>query len=929
MLMLERAAETVNPSECNDPAVLLACSLGSDSCPAACQKDAEETTVDENGNVVKVKSGDLQISATAAEGKKVALYGGISDLDTITLRASEAITLNSVTLERFGYSSSKDVANIWLENSNGVKIANEKSISSSKDTVTLNIKKEYRELNSEDTITIVLETVTAYDTGDKAWSSIGFKVTSVESSAKNLDISSYDPYLYDMVSYNSSKVTVTAKGKDMTYHYNNGNSYELARFQVKAGNAAVGVNGFTLTNDAVLSWTVGSGKNRVDIDKFIDDVIVTLGDGTKLSNVRFDANKDDELKVSFDEVEIAINKNIIFVVEVVLKDFDDYWKVIRFQLKETGDLNAVEKKTGARATLESKNVAMHAYLFQGGKIEVANEKIADTIDASAGSTNITVGKGKITLAGESIELNKFIITANMTGIETMKMSVNGDEYEAKYVTSPKTGFQFDRITIDENSTIEFTVDIDDNAPKRTISLGSFDKTTLSDSEWYLGKYEDARSKITSTDWAGSISLSKVRVQAAKGSLSANSTKDVEILLKQTARKVIFDGTYTATKQDVYLNWFAVMSDTWAAWDITYYLSIDGKEVGSFDHQYKGSYTTEESFIDKYEQGFSDILVKNGEKVSVKLEANVYGSDARTYANTLIIRGSDKDGNPAGLASETAAKIKVVGAGSVTVSESAVSPKEGVALNDTNITLARFTVKSSKNSEGMDLTNFKLVPTDATAPTTGLQTANVRIRVAGSELSEGTKNATDANKVDNWEFYVEDGVIVVDNLSEEIPTAGVDVEVIIKTLPSLGKYAVTLDKVNTSEPKIKFSKLIVKSIASIKSQENRWDSTTKFTFFVDKDDDNKTVSNLQLYVDSGSTYAPVGTLLSTVEDGTTLEITNANSVRFITAIVYSLDPTVTTCTTSTTNNDNCVVILKSAYRDYFKVGDAEAQIFRTK
>jgi hypothetical protein len=125
---------------------------------------------------------------------------------------------------------------------------------------------------------------------------------------------------------------------------------------------------------------------------------------------------------------------------------------------------------------------MHAYLFQGGKIEVANEKIADTIDASAGSTNITVGKGKITLAGESIELNKFIITANMTGIETMKMSVNGDEYEAKYVTSPKTGFQFDRITIDENSTIEFTVDIDDNAPKRTISLGSFDKTTLSDSE---------------------------------------------------------------------------------------------------------------------------------------------------------------------------------------------------------------------------------------------------------------------------------------------------------------------------------------------------------------------------------------------------------------------------------------------------------------
>ena len=42
MLMLQRAAENVNPSGCNDPAVLLACSLGSDSCPAACQKKADD-----------------------------------------------------------------------------------------------------------------------------------------------------------------------------------------------------------------------------------------------------------------------------------------------------------------------------------------------------------------------------------------------------------------------------------------------------------------------------------------------------------------------------------------------------------------------------------------------------------------------------------------------------------------------------------------------------------------------------------------------------------------------------------------------------------------------------------------------------------------------------------------------------------------------
>ena len=153
MLMLERAAETVNPSECNDPAVLLACSLGSDSCPAACKDN--EPVVDEEGNPVVVKSGDLSISATAASNRK-AVIGGVSDLDTITLKASEAITLNSVTLERYGYSTADEVEYVWLENADGTQISNPKNIST-KDTVTLTVKKDYKELAAEDVVTIVVQ----------------------------------------------------------------------------------------------------------------------------------------------------------------------------------------------------------------------------------------------------------------------------------------------------------------------------------------------------------------------------------------------------------------------------------------------------------------------------------------------------------------------------------------------------------------------------------------------------------------------------------------------------------------------------------------------------------------------------------------------------------------------------------------------------
>jgi hypothetical protein len=44
--------------------------------------------------------------------------------------------------------------------------------------------------------------------------------------------------------------------------------------------------------------------------------------------------------------------------------------------------------------------------------------------------------------------------------------------------------------------------------------GSFDRTNLANSG-VIGRYEDSRQSIKSTDFAGSISLSNIKVQAAK------------------------------------------------------------------------------------------------------------------------------------------------------------------------------------------------------------------------------------------------------------------------------------------------------------------------------------------------------------------------------------------------------------------------------
>ncbi len=107
MLMLQRAAENVNPSECNDPAVLLACSLGSDSCPAACQKKADEDSNEPTPSNIQDMpvAGDLTIAVAdySSEVRSVPAVATVV-MNAVDFKASEKITIESIKLEREGLS---------------------------------------------------------------------------------------------------------------------------------------------------------------------------------------------------------------------------------------------------------------------------------------------------------------------------------------------------------------------------------------------------------------------------------------------------------------------------------------------------------------------------------------------------------------------------------------------------------------------------------------------------------------------------------------------------------------------------------------------------------------------------------------------------------------------------------------------------------
>jgi hypothetical protein len=74
-----------------------------------------------------------------------------------------------------------------------------------------------------------------------------------------------------------------------------------------------------------------------------------------LKNVK-SSLKNDELKVSFDDQEIAINKNETFTVKVsISEDFDQFGDTINFKLDDTTDLNVVETKNSVRVGVTEKS----------------------------------------------------------------------------------------------------------------------------------------------------------------------------------------------------------------------------------------------------------------------------------------------------------------------------------------------------------------------------------------------------------------------------------------------------------------------------------------------------------------------------------------------------------------------------------------------
>jgi len=86
-------------------------------------------------------------------------------------------------------------------------------------------------------------------------------------------------------------------------------------------------------------------------EDFVENVVVTAN-GEEVKGLKANFNKDDELVLSFKDVEVASKKKVTWIVSASInEEFDEYAKFIAFALQDADDLTAVESKTNARVSI--------------------------------------------------------------------------------------------------------------------------------------------------------------------------------------------------------------------------------------------------------------------------------------------------------------------------------------------------------------------------------------------------------------------------------------------------------------------------------------------------------------------------------------------------------------------------------------------------
>ena len=710
MLMLQRAAENVNPSECNDPAVLLACSLGSDSCPAACQKKADEESSDtEKKDTNRVIAGDLDVSVVDYSSEIKSAPMGIFVVNTLKFNASEKIQLDSLTLKRTGLGSSKAISKVWLEK-NGVAVTNSASVGSDGLAV-LNFK------SNRDTISEATEYELVVQTADNSdGNEFAFELKSVESTAKN----------------------TTVKGTTNTYRIS---KYEVVVLEARAqnvGNAPayeVGSNQdyiiweFSLTSESskddrniyVKSLTF-KNKGTLDIADTFKNIKVYRDSKVVSNNVEINGK---DMTVSLDEDIVAANKKAIYTIRAEIATLEEVGKNVQLQLQNTRDIVADEEDTNFRANihfgdpdkngdyLEDKvGITLASYTFNGGKVTFESDsKFAQTVDAGIGATEVRIAKWRINIS-EPVDLPTMVFTygtdytattALTNGWEAVKrlVLVIGDK---RYTADPDANgtITFSDISIKNSANVELLLNLSSKVKENeSITFNNISSALMNthtqnndwDDIYYQGTYTNNDEYFAGSDVAWLIQIADVNIKTPKFTISSESIDTQETVKNNSSLKTIMKWTLSAKDNDINVNNFKVIlqwtRDLAAGENVQLYFKLNGKDFGSRTFNALEAYS------------FNSLgTLKVGETWNYEISvAPVIANPGEFYVD-VEASGTDTNGNATKTSTETSATLKVNGDATISVATTSSSdrvsnPTNNVVVYEGDLTVENGTITLKK------------------------------------------------------------------------------------------------------------------------------------------------------------------------------------------------------------------------------------------
>ena len=713
MLMLQRAAENVNPSECNDPAVLLACSLGSDSCPAACQKNADEKTSEEEPTASNISdmpiAGDLTIAvADYSSNIKSAPAVGTVVFNAVDFKSSEKVTIESVKLERTGLSDKSNIKGVWFEK-DGIAVSAKASLSSD-GTVSTRFYNNYS-VNGTDTLDLVVQL------SGSAGAEIAFNFIGATTTAKNVSLNTvtttYRTTEYKVatakfeISWGRSTDTVEYKVGDTT-------SYEIGKFQITNSRP----QGVSEDRDIIVKSIKLKNDWEIDLADTFKNVYVTRDGKTVSKKVELDWRV---MTIQFDEDKLASGKKGIYTIFAEVNQLNDVNKTVQLYLNKYSELVADEITSNFRvAYADNDDLKLKSYLFKWGKVTFTNDSsLSKTVNGAASATDVVIGKWTLTLA-EPIRLGKITIPVTSASssktspkwaadiIKDLKIEIGGSTYNlypdnaalpTKYVTDD------DEIFVSKTSDIRVLVNVHDEA-------NDWDSVQLAVLNWSnsitKAYYDNSDKLFTGSEVAGSITMSKLTVKAGKFNITNKHSTTQKVVVNSSDEVTIFDGEITSKNDTVSVNNLTL---TWEFTrgsaptnklrdgeqiDLTVY--VDGEPFRTM---------TIRSSDSSYVKDFANLWdVKADSAMKIKITAQANMSATWDFIFSVGAKWTDSNGNPTTATPVNSSKLQVTAGAELSTSSSTSS--NSVIRDGSNAELISFTTTVKNGSYDLEEVKAELV-----------------------------------------------------------------------------------------------------------------------------------------------------------------------------------------------------------------------------